>query len=122
MSCSGIVEEDVVLSLQQTVTESKTEEKEELEIEQQVEEEKKEEEEVLEKEIEQEIQNMNLLKIEQVSSSAENSTSLYDKLKDEPEALTVLAPAAGDTIISLDFGCPGQYLNFCLQNMPKGII
>ncbi|XP_039598212.1 hypoxia inducible factor 1 subunit alpha b [Polypterus senegalus] len=29
--------------------------------------------------------------------------SLFDKLKEEPEALTVLAPAAGDTIISLDF-------------------
>uniref|UniRef100_A0A8C4XC29 Hypoxia-inducible factor 1-alpha n=1 Tax=Erpetoichthys calabaricus TaxID=27687 RepID=A0A8C4XC29_ERPCA len=29
--------------------------------------------------------------------------SLFDKLKEEPEALTLLAPAAGDTIISLDF-------------------
>lgn len=33
--------------------------------------------------------------------------SLYDQLKEEPEALTLLAPAAGDTIISLDFSCPG---------------
>uniref|UniRef100_A0A668AIS4 Hypoxia-inducible factor 1-alpha n=1 Tax=Myripristis murdjan TaxID=586833 RepID=A0A668AIS4_9TELE len=32
--------------------------------------------------------------------------SLYEKLKEEPEALTLLAPAAGDTIISLDFSCP----------------
>uniref|UniRef100_A0A672Q3C1 Hypoxia-inducible factor 1-alpha n=1 Tax=Sinocyclocheilus grahami TaxID=75366 RepID=A0A672Q3C1_SINGR len=31
------------------------------------------------------------------------SSDLYEKLKEEPEALTVLAPAAGDTIISLDF-------------------
>ena len=33
--------------------------------------------------------------------------SLYDQLKEEPEALTLLAPAAGDTFISLDFSCPG---------------
>uniref|UniRef100_A0A3Q3QIR7 Hypoxia inducible factor 1 subunit alpha a n=1 Tax=Monopterus albus TaxID=43700 RepID=A0A3Q3QIR7_MONAL len=31
------------------------------------------------------------------------ATSLYDQLKGEPEALTLLAPAAGDAIISLDF-------------------
>lgn len=34
-------------------------------------------------------------------------SSLYEKLKEKPEALTLLAPAAGDTIISLDFSCPG---------------
>lgn len=33
--------------------------------------------------------------------------TLYDQLKEEPEALTLLAPAAGDTIISLDFSQPG---------------
>nr|ABO26712.1 hypoxia-inducible factor 1 alpha [Acipenser gueldenstaedtii]QRW93028.1 Hypoxia-inducible factor 1 alpha [Acipenser sp. YT-2021] len=33
----------------------------------------------------------------------ENTNSLFEKLKEEPEALTLLAPAAGDTIISLDF-------------------
>uniref|UniRef100_A0A4X2LSC6 Hypoxia-inducible factor 1-alpha n=2 Tax=Vombatus ursinus TaxID=29139 RepID=A0A4X2LSC6_VOMUR len=33
----------------------------------------------------------------------EDSSSLFDKLKKEPDALTLLAPAAGDTIISLDF-------------------
>lgn len=37
-------------------------------------------------------------------------TSLYDRLKGEPEALTLLAPAAGDTIVSLDFSCPGLCL------------
>lgn len=36
-------------------------------------------------------------------------TSLYDRLKEEPEALTRLAPAAGDTIILLDFSCPGSW-------------
>lgn len=35
--------------------------------------------------------------------------SLYDRLKEEPEALNLLAPAVGDTIISLDFSSPGQY-------------
>ncbi|XP_048217771.1 hypoxia-inducible factor 1-alpha isoform X4 [Perognathus longimembris pacificus] len=34
----------------------------------------------------------------------EDTGSLFDKLKKEPDALTLLAPAAGDTIISLDFG------------------
>lgn len=38
-------------------------------------------------------------------------TSLYDHLKDEPEALTLLAPAPGDTIIALDFSCPGSFAN-----------
>lgn len=34
-------------------------------------------------------------------------SGLSDKLKKKLEALTLLAPAAGDTIISLDFSCPG---------------
>nr|ALS35221.1 hypoxia-inducible factor 1a [Phrynocephalus erythrurus] len=34
----------------------------------------------------------------------EDSNSLFEKLKKEPDALTYLAPAAGDTIIALDFG------------------
>ncbi|XP_040556478.1 hypoxia-inducible factor 1-alpha isoform X4 [Gallus gallus] len=33
----------------------------------------------------------------------DDNNSLFEKLKQEPDALTVLAPAAGDTIISLDF-------------------
>lgn len=37
----------------------------------------------------------------------EDSNSLFEKLKKEPDALTLLAPAAGDTIISLDFGTDG---------------
>lgn len=44
-------------------------------------------------------------------------SSLYEKLKEKPEALTLLAPAAGDTIISLDFSCPGLssfWLSLCL--------
>ncbi|XP_007427271.1 hypoxia-inducible factor 1-alpha [Python bivittatus] len=37
-------------------------------------------------------------------SDLEDSNSLFEKLKKEPDALTYLAPAAGDTIIALDFG------------------
>lgn len=37
----------------------------------------------------------------------DDTNSLFEKLKQEPDALTVLAPAAGDTIISLDFSSNG---------------
>lgn len=43
--------------------------------------------------------------------------SLYDQLKEEPEALTLLAPAPGDTIISLDFSCPGSCTQTNLTNV-----
>ncbi|XP_057714837.1 hypoxia inducible factor 1 subunit alpha a isoform X2 [Corythoichthys intestinalis] len=43
--------------------------------------------------------------------------SLYDQLKEEPEALTLLAPAAGDTIISLDFSCPDSDIRL-LKDVP----
>ncbi|XP_077411780.1 hypoxia inducible factor 1 subunit alpha a [Vanacampus margaritifer] len=44
-------------------------------------------------------------------------SSLYDRLKEEPEALTLLAPAAGDTIISLDFSCPDSDIHL-LKDVP----
>ncbi|XP_061099067.1 hypoxia-inducible factor 1-alpha-like isoform X2 [Conger conger] len=47
-----------------------------------------------------------MLKLFTTQAEAEREDSLYDQLKAEPEALTLLAPAAGDTIISLDFTCP----------------
>ncbi|KAL7992736.1 hypothetical protein Chor_016992 [Crotalus horridus] len=37
------------------------------------------------------------------NSDLEDSSSLFEKLKKEPDALAYLAPAAGDTIIALDF-------------------
>ncbi|NP_001296971.1 hypoxia inducible factor 1 subunit alpha b [Danio rerio] len=83
---SGIVEGDVVLSLQQTVTEPKAVEKESEETEEKT----------------SELDILKLFKPESLNCSLESST-LYNKLKEEPEALTVLAPAAGDAIISLDF-------------------
>uniref|UniRef100_A0A672Q1W7 Hypoxia-inducible factor 1-alpha n=1 Tax=Sinocyclocheilus grahami TaxID=75366 RepID=A0A672Q1W7_SINGR len=83
---SGIVEGDVVLSLQQTVTEPEAEEKENQEMEDEA----------------SEVDILKLFKPESLKCPVESS-DLYEKLKEEPEALTVLAPAAGDTIISLDF-------------------
>uniref|UniRef100_A0A8C1JH62 Hypoxia-inducible factor 1-alpha n=1 Tax=Cyprinus carpio TaxID=7962 RepID=A0A8C1JH62_CYPCA len=83
---SGIVEGDVVLSLQQTVTEPEAEEKENQEMEDEA----------------SEVDILKLFKPESLKCPMESS-DLYEKLKEKPEALTVLAPAAGDTIISLDF-------------------
>uniref|UniRef100_A0A8C6TWK0 Hypoxia-inducible factor 1-alpha n=1 Tax=Neogobius melanostomus TaxID=47308 RepID=A0A8C6TWK0_9GOBI len=48
---------------------------------------------------------------------AQPLVSLYDQLKEEPEALTLLAPAAGDTIISLDFSCPDSEIQL-LKEVP----
>ncbi|KAK7133237.1 hypothetical protein R3I94_015190 [Phoxinus phoxinus] len=73
---SGIVEGDVVLSLQQTMTEPKVEASK--------------------------VDILKLLKPDSLKCPMESS-DLYEKLKAEPEALTLLAPAPGDTIISLDF-------------------
>ncbi|XP_060722547.1 hypoxia inducible factor 1 subunit alpha b isoform X1 [Tachysurus vachellii] len=90
---SGIVEEDMVLSLQQTMPE-KTVEKEK---------EKEEEEEVQVEKEDNSIMDMMKLFKKDLLACLDSPNNLYEKLKDEPEALTVLAPAAGDTIISLDF-------------------
>jgi len=46
----------------------------------------------------------------------DDTNSLFEKLKQEPDALTVLAPAAGDTIISLDFSSNGGCA-FALESM-----
>jgi hypothetical protein len=52
---------------------------------------------------------------------SEDTSSLFDKLKKEPDALTLLAPAAGDTIISLDFGSSGGYLVILLISLASPI-
>nr|AJG42185.1 hypoxia-inducible factor 1 alpha B [Gymnocypris namensis] len=83
---SGIVEGDVVLSLQQTVTEPKAEEKENQTLEDEA----------------SEVDILKLFKLKSLKCPMKN-LDLYEKLKEDSEALTVLAPAAGDTIISLDF-------------------
>lgn len=79
------MEGDVVLSLQQTVTEPKAEEKENQEMEDEA----------------SEVDILKFFKPESLKCPMKSS-DLYDKLKEEPQALNVLAPAAGDIVISLD--------------------
>lgn len=98
---SGIVEEDVVLSLQQTKTEPKAVEKESQEVEDEA----------------SEVDVLKLFKSDDLKCSAESSVSLYERLKEEPEALTLLAPAAGDTIIALDFNNPDSDMQL-LKEVP----
>ncbi|KAM8737466.1 hypoxia inducible factor 1 subunit alpha a [Acanthopagrus schlegelii] len=115
---SGIQEEKLILSLEQT--EDVKPIKEELQ---------QEEEEVvvdisqpepsptlLKEEVEEKLPEVDVIKLFTLSSKAQ-SLSLYDQLKEEPEALTLLAPAAGDTIISLDFSCPDSEIQL-LQDVP----
>nr|AFU07557.1 hypoxia-inducible factor 1 alpha subunit [Lepisosteus platostomus] len=72
---SGVVQEDLVFSLGQTESVLKPLESPDVEM----------------------------PKIFTKAEDLESSNTLFEKLKEEPEALTLLAPAAGDTIISLDF-------------------
>lgn len=110
LSCySGIQEEKMVLSLEQTADVKPV--KEEL---LQEEEEKKfiiesSSPDISEPLLKEEEKNPELDVMEMLTEVTESQpvSSLYDKLKEKPEALTLLAPAAGDTIISLDFSCPG---------------
>ncbi|XP_051955241.1 hypoxia-inducible factor 1-alpha-like [Xyrauchen texanus] len=83
----GIMDGDIILSLQQTLTEPKAVEKESQEMEEEP----------------SEVDVLKLFRPEGLKHCRESSGSLYEKLKKEPEALAGLAPAAGDTIISLDF-------------------
>ncbi|GAA6213555.1 hypoxia-inducible factor 1-alpha [Lates japonicus] len=103
---SGIQEEKLILSLEQT------------EDVKPVKEEKQEEEKVvvessspdmspaLLKQEEEKSPELDVIKLFTQTVEAQPQASLYDQLKEEPEALTLLAPAAGDTIIYLDFSCP----------------
>lgn len=57
------------------------------------------------------------------STDLDDRNSLFEKLKkEEPDALTFLAPAPGDTIISLDFGSDGGCVKVkgCVYPMPSG--
>ncbi|XP_031438089.1 hypoxia inducible factor 1 subunit alpha b isoform X2 [Clupea harengus] len=104
---SGIVEGDLLLSLRQTVTDPKIEVVEE---EDRAEEVVLEEEEVVEEEEEEEEKKkspeLNITKLFISHSEEVSSDSLYEKLKASGSDLSLLAPAAGDTIISLDFTGP----------------
>lgn len=118
--CSGIQEEKLILSLEQT--EDLKPVKEEVQKEEEEKEVQEEKEEVaVAQEVQEEVlveicqadravssQEKDVIKLFTQAPEGQPLVSLYDQLKAEPEALTLLAPAAGDTIISLDFSCPGQ--------------
>uniref|UniRef100_A0A8C7H9P7 Hypoxia-inducible factor 1-alpha n=2 Tax=Oncorhynchus kisutch TaxID=8019 RepID=A0A8C7H9P7_ONCKI len=106
---SGIEEEKMVLSLEQT--EDMRSVKKELVEEEEDEGSEAEVSPVLLKE-----EKVDVIKLFTQAMEAQPQASLYDRLKEEPEALTLLAPAAGDTIISLDFSSPDS--DILLEEVP----
>ncbi|KAK5886311.1 hypothetical protein CesoFtcFv8_017357 [Champsocephalus esox] len=69
------------------------------------------------KEVEEKGPELDVIKLFTQAAEAQPFVSLYDQLKEEPEALTLLAPAAGDAIISLDFSCPDSEIQL-LKEVP----
>ncbi|XP_036818316.1 hypoxia-inducible factor 1-alpha-like isoform X4 [Oncorhynchus mykiss] len=106
---SGIEEEKMVLSLEQT--EDMRSVKKELVEEEEDEGPEAEVSPVLLKE-----EKVDVIKLFTQAMEDQPLASLYDRLKEEPEALTLLAPAAGDTIISLDFSSPDS--DILLKEVP----
>ncbi|KAL0969038.1 hypothetical protein UPYG_G00221870 [Umbra pygmaea] len=102
---SGIEEKQLILSLEQTDN-MKPVKKELLEEEMVMETEESSEEDVSPVLLKEMSPELDVIKLFTQVVETEPLTSLYDQLKEEPEALTLLAPAAGDTIISLDFSSP----------------
>nr|UXB53296.1 hypoxia inducible factor 1 subunit alpha [Larimichthys crocea] len=104
---SGIQDEKLILSLEQT--EDVKPVKEELQLEEEeavVESSQPEMSPVLPKEeVEEKVSKSDVIKLFTRAIESETLVSLYDQLKEEPEALTLLAPAPGDTIVPLDFSC-----------------
>ncbi|KAK2891799.1 hypoxia inducible factor 1 subunit alpha a isoform X1 [Channa argus] len=112
---SGIQEEKIILSLEQTVDMKQV--KEEQKDKEKVESNKPDMSPALLKEEEEMSPEQDVIKLFTQAIETQPVTSLYDQLKSEPEALTLLAPAAGDTIISLDFSCPGSGIQL-LNDVP----
>nr|UQM94813.1 hypoxia inducible factor 1 alpha [Rachycentron canadum] len=119
---SGIQEEKLILSLEQT------EDVKPVKEEQQREEKEEEEKAAVQtnlpdmsptplKKEEEKSPELDVIKLFTQAGEAQPLASLYDQLKEEPEALTLLAPAAGDTIISLDFSCPESEIHL-LKDVP----
>nr|XP_046267842.1 hypoxia inducible factor 1 subunit alpha a [Scatophagus argus] len=120
---SGIQEEKLILSLEQT-EDVKPVKEELLQVEEKGSVESsqpdmsptllKEEEEV---EVEEKGPEVDVIKLFTQAVETQPLSSLYDQLKEEPEALTLLAPAPGDTFISLDFSCPDSEIQL-LKDVP----
>ncbi|KAM4542546.1 hypoxia inducible factor 1 subunit alpha a [Odontesthes bonariensis] len=116
---SGIQEEKLVLSLEQT-EDVKPEKVEKAAVESSepvLQKKKKKEEEEEEEEEKEKSLELDVIKLFTQVVKPQPMVSLYDQLKEEPEALTLLAPAAGDTIISLDFSSPETEIHM-LKDVP----
>lgn len=110
---SGIQEEKLILSLEQVedvkpVKEELQEEEEKAVVE--ISPSDNSPKPLLKVEVEEKVPEVDVTKLFTQAVVAQPLPSLYDQLKEEPEALTLLAPAAGDAIISLDFSCPDSDL------------
>ncbi|CAJ1073572.1 hypoxia inducible factor 1 subunit alpha a [Xyrichtys novacula] len=127
---SGIQEEKLILSLEQTEDVKPIKEEQQQQHDEEEEREEEEEEEKAEvesnqsdmsptllKEDEEKGPELDVVKLFTQTVESRSLPSLYDQLKEEPEALTLLAPAAGDTIISLDFSNPDSDIQF-LKDVP----
>lgn len=116
---SGIQDEKLILSLEQT--EDVKPVKEELQLEEEeavVESSQPEMSPVLPKEeVEEKVSKSDVIKLFTRAIESETLVSLYDQLKEEPEALTLLAPAPGDTIVPLDFSCSGSWPQILEQSL-----
>ncbi|KAM8833214.1 hypoxia inducible factor 1 subunit alpha a [Synchiropus picturatus] len=110
---SGVQEEQTILSLEQTedVKSVKKEKQQQQEEEEEVEESSQAEEGVTLLKAEQQKEELDTIQLFSQTEEVKPPPSLYERLKEEPEGLTQLAPAAGDTIISLDFSCPDSEIH-----------
>ncbi|KAM7375875.1 hypothetical protein PAMP_005641 [Pampus punctatissimus] len=102
---SGIQEENLIMSLEQTEDVKPVKEEQQEEEKAKVESSTPDLSPVLH-EKEEQTQELDVVKLFTQTADEKPLTSLYDQLKEKPEALTLLAPAAGDTIIFLDFSSP----------------
>lgn len=114
---SGIQEEKLILSLEQTEDVKPVKEEEEQEEEKDVVESSPSEMSPILLKEEEKGPKVNVFKLLTDMVKTQPLASLYDQLKEVPEALTLLAPAAGDTIISLDFSCPDSEIQL-LKDVP----
>ncbi|XP_042356313.1 hypoxia inducible factor 1 subunit alpha a [Plectropomus leopardus] len=112
---SGIQEETLILSLEQTEDVKPVKEEQLVEEKAVVESSQSDMSPTLLKE-EEKGPELDVIKLFTRAVEAQPLASLYDQLKEEPEALTLLAPAAGDAIISLDFSCPDSEIQLLKED------
>ncbi|MED6286082.1 Hypoxia-inducible factor 1-alpha [Characodon lateralis] len=111
---SGIQEEKLILSLEQTDDVKEEEEQQQQDEDKAV----VEESEPIEVKEEEKTPELDVIKLF-TQAEMQPQDCLYDLLKEQPDALTQLAPAAGDTFISLDFGRPGaESQTHLLEDVP----